>query len=102
MLIGQGKTVADAARPIGVTEPTYSRWRMEFGGLALDQVKRLGGRATHAKSGGELTLEFADRPGKSPVQPVGHLALPALTPGTKPCQMLPSPHQTTLRLLAMR
>ena len=41
VLIGQGKTVADAVRAIGVTEPTYYRWRTEFGGLKLDQVKRL-------------------------------------------------------------
>lgn len=41
VLAGQGKTVADAVRAIGVTEPTYYRWRTEFGGLKLDQVKRL-------------------------------------------------------------
>ena len=41
MLVGQGKAVADAVRAIGVTEATYYRWRAEFGGLKLDQVKRL-------------------------------------------------------------
>jgi transposase-like protein len=41
VLVAQGKTVADAVRAIGVTEPTYYRWRTEFGGLKLDQVKRL-------------------------------------------------------------
>ncbi len=41
MLVGQGKTVADAVRAIGVTEPTYYRWRTEFGCLKLDPVKRL-------------------------------------------------------------
>jgi len=41
VLIGQGKPVADAVRAIGVTEATYYRWRTEFGGLKLDQVKRL-------------------------------------------------------------
>ena len=41
VLIGQGTLVADAIRSIGVTEPTYYRWRQEFGGLKLDQVKRL-------------------------------------------------------------
>jgi putative transposase len=30
VLIGQGKTVADAVRSMGVTEPTYYRWRTEF------------------------------------------------------------------------
>ena len=41
--VGQGRTLADAVRAIGVTEPTYHRWRAEFGGLKLDQVKRLPG-----------------------------------------------------------
>jgi putative transposase len=41
VLTGQGKSVAEAVRAIGVTEPTYYRWRTEFGGLKLDQVKRL-------------------------------------------------------------
>ena len=39
--MGQGKSVAEGVRAIGVTEPTYYRWRTEFGGLKLDQVKRL-------------------------------------------------------------
>jgi putative transposase len=39
--MGKGKTVAEAIRAIGVTEPTYYRWRTEFGGLKLDQMKRL-------------------------------------------------------------
>ena len=43
VVTGQGKTVAEAIRAIGVTEPTYYRWRTEFGGLKLDQVKRLKG-----------------------------------------------------------
>jgi putative transposase len=33
--------VADAVRQIGVTEVIYYRWRQEYGGLKLDQVKRL-------------------------------------------------------------
>jgi transposase-like protein len=41
VLVGQGKTVADGARAIGVTEATYYRWRSEYGGLKLDQVRRL-------------------------------------------------------------
>lgn len=41
VLVRQGQTVADAVRAIGVTEPTYYRWRTEFGGLKMDQVKRL-------------------------------------------------------------
>ena len=41
VLVGQGQTVADGARAIGVTEATYYRWRSEYGGLKLDQVRRL-------------------------------------------------------------
>jgi transposase-like protein len=41
VLVGQGKAVAEAIRAIGVTEPTYYRWRAEYGGLKLDQVRRL-------------------------------------------------------------
>jgi transposase-like protein len=61
VLIAQGKTVADAVRAIGVTEPTYYRWRTEFGGLKLDQVKRLKElereNARLRKAVSDLTLE---------------------------------------------
>ena len=61
VLTAQGKPVAEAVRAIGVTEPTYYRWRMEYGGLKLDQVKRLklleqeNGRLRKAVA--DLTLE---------------------------------------------
>ena len=41
VMVSQGQPVADAVRSIGVTEVTYYRWRQDFGGLKLDQVKRL-------------------------------------------------------------
>lgn len=41
VLLGQGKTVGEAVKSIGVTETTYHRWRNEYGGLKLDQMKRL-------------------------------------------------------------
>ena len=41
VLTGQGRTVAEAIRSIGVTEVTFYRWRQEYGGLKGDQVKRL-------------------------------------------------------------
>ncbi len=41
VLLLQGKTASEAVRTIGVTEQTYYRWRSEYGGLKLDQVKRL-------------------------------------------------------------
>ena len=39
MAIAEGSTVAEAARRIGVTEQTFYRWRSEYGGLRLDQVR---------------------------------------------------------------
>jgi transposase-like protein len=41
VLTGQGSTVSDAVRQIGVTEYTYYRWRKEYGGLQTNQVKRI-------------------------------------------------------------
>jgi len=41
VLIAQGKSVADASRAIGVTEQSYDRWRKEYGGLKVDQARRL-------------------------------------------------------------
>lgn len=41
VLAAQGRTVADMARQLGVTEQTYFRWRKEYGGLKIDQAKRL-------------------------------------------------------------
>ena len=41
VLVSQGRPVAEAVRAIGVTPFTYYRWCKEFGGLKVDQVKRL-------------------------------------------------------------
>ena len=43
VLVSQGQSLADAVRSIGVTEVTYYRWRQEYGGLQMDQVKRMKG-----------------------------------------------------------
>jgi putative transposase len=37
----KGATQEEAARKIGVTAVTHSRWKSEFGGLRVDQAKRL-------------------------------------------------------------
>ena len=39
--LANGKTTPQAAREVGITEQTYYRWRREYGGLKLDQAKRL-------------------------------------------------------------
>ena len=41
VLSGQGKSIAEAIRAIGVTEVTYYRWRREYGGMGVDQLRRL-------------------------------------------------------------
>lgn len=41
VLQGQGKSVQEAVRQIGVTVQTYYRWRKEYGGMSRDQLKRL-------------------------------------------------------------
>ena len=40
-VLAQGGTVADACRWIGVTEQIYYRWRKEYGGLKMDQARRM-------------------------------------------------------------
>ena len=39
--VAGGKSVGQAVRGIGVTDHTYYRWRREYGGLNLDQARRL-------------------------------------------------------------
>ncbi len=39
--LAKGKTVAEVCRKLAITEQTYYRWRKEYGGLRLDQAKRL-------------------------------------------------------------
>ena len=37
----KGATVAQACKKIGVADHTYYRWRTEYGGMRVDQAKRL-------------------------------------------------------------
>ncbi len=39
--INQGIAIAEASRKIGITEQTYYRWRREYGGLRIEQAKKL-------------------------------------------------------------
>ena len=39
--LSQGESVGKAVKSIGVTEQTYYRWRKEYGGLQVNQAKRL-------------------------------------------------------------
>ena len=39
--IANGATISQAAKKIGITDQTYYRWRTEYGGMRVDQAKRL-------------------------------------------------------------
>jgi len=41
ILLSQGKNIGEASRKIGVTEQTYYRWRKEYGGMRVEQAKKL-------------------------------------------------------------
>jgi transposase-like protein len=41
VLLSQGRPVAEVCRSLGVTDVTYYRWRKEYGGLKVDQARRL-------------------------------------------------------------
>ena len=41
ILISQGATLPTVLRKIGVSDCTYYRWRKEYGGMRVDQAKRL-------------------------------------------------------------
>jgi len=39
--LAQGQTVAQVCRTLGIAEQTFYRWRREYGGLKVEQAKRL-------------------------------------------------------------
>ena len=39
--LAAGASVAEVCKMLGVSEPTYSRWRLQYGGLKADDRKRL-------------------------------------------------------------
>ena len=41
VLMAQGKSVALACKDAGVSQQSYYRWRKEYGGLEIDQAKRM-------------------------------------------------------------
>ena len=43
ILLSQGSSIGEASRKIGVTEQTYCRWRKEYGGMRVEQAKKLKG-----------------------------------------------------------
>lgn len=41
VLMGQGKTVTQAAKEAGITDQTFYRWRKEYGGLQTEQARKM-------------------------------------------------------------
>jgi putative transposase len=41
ILLGQGASIGEASKKIGVSDYTYYRWRKEYGGMRVDQARRL-------------------------------------------------------------
>ena len=41
VLLGQGSLVGEVSRKLGITEQTYYRWRREYGGMRVEQARRL-------------------------------------------------------------
>ena len=58
VLQSQNQTLGQVCKALGVTQQTYYRWRKEFGGLKLDQAKRL---RQLEKENGRLKKVVADQ-----------------------------------------
>ncbi len=41
VLLNQGAKVSEVTRKLGIAEQTFYRWRKEYGGMRVDQAKRL-------------------------------------------------------------
>ena len=59
--LAQGQTIGQVCRPIGILEQSYYRWRREYGGLKVDQARRLkeleGENTRLRRAVADLTLE---------------------------------------------
>ena len=40
-MLGEGKTIPEAAKELGISEQTYDRWRNQYGGMKAQDAKRL-------------------------------------------------------------
>ena len=39
--VAKGQSIAHICRKLGISEQTYYKWRKEYGGMKVDQAKRL-------------------------------------------------------------
>jgi len=40
-MLGEGRSIAEVCKVLEVSEPTYHRWRNQYGGMKADDAKRL-------------------------------------------------------------
>ena len=40
-MLGEGKTIPEAAKELEISEQTFHRWRAQYGGMKADDAKRL-------------------------------------------------------------
>jgi putative transposase len=40
-MLGEGKTIPEAAKALEISEQTFHRWRNQYGGMKADDAKRL-------------------------------------------------------------
>jgi len=41
VMLSQGKSIAEVCRELGISDATYYKWRKAYGGMKVDQAKRL-------------------------------------------------------------
>lgn len=41
VLLSQGKSIIEVCRQLGISDATYYKWRKVYGGLKVDQARRL-------------------------------------------------------------
>lgn len=41
VMLAQGKSIAEICRELGISDATYYKWRKAYGGMKVDQAKRL-------------------------------------------------------------
>ena len=41
VMLAQGKSIAEICRELGISDAAYYKWRKAYGGMKIDQAKRL-------------------------------------------------------------
>ena len=103
VVIAAGSTVGEASRCIGVSEQTFYRWRAEYGGLRVDQTRRLkrleteNSRLKRAVAEPTLETKFSGRPRRETSDPRPSLLVVRTRPEevpSIPASGLPGPGTT--------